>query len=120
MCFSLIWVPFKNVKEKWVSDITKHCPGVPFILAGLKLDIRDDKEALNKLASKQMKLVRTEVLDTQNMKMCTGETFQAFLQKTNRCSGKEMEHGRCIIVQETYVSEHVLITSIDLICVVYD
>lgn len=32
----------KNVKDKWVPEIKSHCSGTPFILAGLKFDLRDD------------------------------------------------------------------------------
>lgn len=32
----------KNVKNKWIPEIETHCPNTPFILAGLKSDLRDD------------------------------------------------------------------------------
>jgi len=53
--FSLISpASFENVRAKWVPEITHHCPNVPKILVGTKLDLRDDKEALDRLAEKKM------------------------------------------------------------------
>jgi len=53
--FSLISpASFENVRAKWVPEITHHCPNVPKILVGTKLDLRDDKEAIDRLAEKKM------------------------------------------------------------------
>ena len=43
---------FKNVEEKWIPEIRHHAPGVPFILAGTKLDLREDQDMIAKLAQK--------------------------------------------------------------------
>ena len=43
VCFSLVSPSsFENVKEKWVPEITHHCPKVPFVLFGTHLDLRND------------------------------------------------------------------------------
>ena len=39
---------FKNVEEKWIPEIRHHAPGVPFILAGTKLDLREDQDMIAK------------------------------------------------------------------------
>ena len=40
---------FDNVSGRWVTEIKKHCPNTPYILSGLKIDLRDDAETLRKL-----------------------------------------------------------------------
>eukprot|EP00003_Mantamonas_plastica_P032091 TRINITY_DN85_c0_g1_i5.p2 TRINITY_DN85_c0_g1~~TRINITY_DN85_c0_g1_i5.p2 ORF type:complete len:193 (+),score=62.72 TRINITY_DN85_c0_g1_i5:1735-2313(+) len=53
ICFSLISPSsFENVKSKWYPEIAHHAPGTPSILVGTKLDLRDEKETIAKLAEK--------------------------------------------------------------------
>ena len=50
VCFSLISPSsFENIKTKWIPEISHHCPNVPFLLVGTKLDLRDDPETIAKL-----------------------------------------------------------------------
>ena len=41
---------YENIRAKWICEITHYSPGVPFILVGLMLDLRDDPETKQKLA----------------------------------------------------------------------
>ena len=41
---------FDNVAEKWHPEVTHYCPNVPIVLAGTKIDLRDDKEITKRLA----------------------------------------------------------------------
>jgi hypothetical protein len=51
--FSLVnRASFENVREKWHPDITNYSPGIPFVLVGSKLDLRDDPATIAKLATK--------------------------------------------------------------------
>ncbi|KAJ5074454.1 hypothetical protein M0811_01085 [Anaeramoeba ignava] len=53
LCFSLISISsFENIKAKYLPEINHHCPNVPFILVGTKLDLRDDKDTINNLEEK--------------------------------------------------------------------
>ncbi|XP_063282583.1 ras-related C3 botulinum toxin substrate 1-like [Pelobates fuscus] len=53
ICFSLVSpASYENVQGKWYPEVKQHCPNVPIILVGTKLDLRDDKkiiEGLNKV-----------------------------------------------------------------------
>jgi Ras-related C3 botulinum toxin substrate 1 len=53
--FSLISpASYENVRAKWVPEIQQHNPNTPMILVGTKLDIRDDKETIDRLAEKKL------------------------------------------------------------------
>ncbi|DBA03096.1 TPA: hypothetical protein N0F65_003343 [Lagenidium giganteum] len=61
ICFSVVSrASFENVKTKWLPEIRHHAPGVPFILVGTKLDLREDEETLEKLREKKMQPITTE------------------------------------------------------------
>jgi cell division control protein 42 len=43
MCFSLVNpASLGNIKQKWLPEVTHHCPGAKMFLVGTKLDLRDD------------------------------------------------------------------------------
>lgn len=48
---------FENVKEKWLPEVHHHCPGVPCIIVGTQIDLRDDPSLLEKLARQKQKPV---------------------------------------------------------------
>lgn len=53
MCYSVISrSSFENIRTKWLPEIKQHAPGVPFILVGTKVDLRDDSETLARLREK--------------------------------------------------------------------
>jgi len=55
VCFSIISPSsFENVTAKWYPEISHHYPNVPIILVGTKLDLRDDKETIERLREKKM------------------------------------------------------------------
>ncbi|XP_071821811.1 ras-related C3 botulinum toxin substrate 1-like [Apostichopus japonicus] len=42
ICFSLMSpTSFGNVRDKWYPEIHHHCPNVPIVLVGTKVDLRD-------------------------------------------------------------------------------
>ncbi|KAF8112718.1 hypothetical protein N665_0062s0063 [Sinapis alba] len=47
LAFSLVSKSsFENVAKKWIPELRHYAPGVPIVLVGTKLDLRDDKEYL--------------------------------------------------------------------------
>ena len=52
VCFSVTSpASFENVREKWFPEVHHHCPGVPCLIVGTQVDLREDpsvKEALRK------------------------------------------------------------------------
>ena len=39
---------------QWNREVTHHCPNTPLILVGTKLDLRDDKDTIEKLKDKKL------------------------------------------------------------------
>lgn len=50
ICFS-VSAPdtLENVEEKWISEVLHFCQGVPIILVGCKIDLRNDRRAIEEL-----------------------------------------------------------------------
>ncbi|PHU19325.1 Rac-like GTP-binding protein RHO1 [Capsicum chinense] len=45
LAFSLISIAsYENVSKKWIPELKHYAPGVPIVLVGTKLDLRDDKQ----------------------------------------------------------------------------
>ncbi|KAL7860059.1 hypothetical protein SRHO_G00152060 [Serrasalmus rhombeus] len=64
VCFSVVSPSsFENVKEKWVPEITHHCPKTPFLLVGTQIDLRDDPSTTEKLAKNKQKPITPETAE---------------------------------------------------------
>ena len=61
VCFSVISPPsFENVKEKWFPEVHHHCPGVPCLVVGTQIDLRDDKVIIEKLQRQGLRPITSE------------------------------------------------------------
>lgn len=61
VCFSVTSpASFENVREKWFPEVHHHCPGVPCLIVGTQVDLRDDASVREKLARQKMAPVRRE------------------------------------------------------------
>uniref|UniRef100_A0A8C6TVX9 Rho-related GTP-binding protein RhoG n=1 Tax=Neogobius melanostomus TaxID=47308 RepID=A0A8C6TVX9_9GOBI len=61
VCFSVVSPSsYENVREKWVPEITHHCPDVPFLLVGTRTDLRGDRGELDKLAANKQRPLQPE------------------------------------------------------------
>lgn len=58
VCFSVTSpASFENVKEKWFPEVHHHCPGVPCLIVGTQVDLRDDSAVVEKLARQKQRPV---------------------------------------------------------------
>lgn len=56
----------ENAEEKWIPEIKEECPGVPFILVGMKGDLRyTDKSGFNEYINyyEKKKLIPTNIAE---------------------------------------------------------
>lgn len=61
VCFSVTSpASFENVKEKWFPEVHHHCPGVPCLIVGTQVDLRDDQAVIDKLARQKQRPISTE------------------------------------------------------------
>ncbi|CAG8563167.1 4071_t:CDS:2 [Ambispora leptoticha] len=61
VCFSVTSpASFENVKEKWFPEVHHHCPGVPCLIVGTQVDLRDDPTVVEKLSRQKMRPVTSE------------------------------------------------------------
>lgn len=59
VCFSVTSpASFENVKEKWFPEVHHHCPGVPCLIVGTQVDLRDDAAVCEKLAKQKQRPVQ--------------------------------------------------------------
>jgi len=45
---------FESVSAKWYPELQRHCPGVPVLLVGVKLELREDPEVITRLSQNGM------------------------------------------------------------------
>lgn len=62
VCFSVTSpASFENVKEKWFPEVRHHCPGVPCLVVGTQVDLRDDPQVIEKLQRQKQRPVGAEL-----------------------------------------------------------
>ncbi|KAL3984379.1 stromal interaction molecule 1 [Sarotherodon galilaeus] len=83
VCFSVVSPSsFENVREKWVPEISHHCPRTPFLLVGTQVDLRDDSNTLEKLAKNKQRALSCE----------SGEKLARELKAVKYVDGEELAH----------------------------
>ncbi|QDS68068.1 hypothetical protein FKW77_009870 [Venturia effusa] len=114
ICFSIVSrASFDNVKAKWAPEIEHHAPGVPIILVGTKLDLRDDeatKESMRKMRTqpvqyeealqisreiKAQKYLECSALTQRNLKSVFDEAIRCVLSP--RPPPKSKKSRSCVL-----------------------
>ena len=84
LCFSLVNpASFENARAKWCPELRHHRPNVPILLVGTKLDLREDRETIEKLEEKRLAPI--------TYLQASGNKVYMFSMK-NHCSNKEKVH----------------------------
>ena len=73
---------FQNVSCMWLPEIRHHCPDVPFIILGTKIDLRDDEFVIEKLKEYGGPVQYDEGVIMANE--CKAEWYYECSSKTNR------------------------------------
>ncbi|KAG9320267.1 hypothetical protein KVV02_003924 [Mortierella alpina] len=61
VCFSVTSpASFENVREKWLPEVHHHCPGVPCLIVGTQVDLRDDAAVVEKLSRQKQRPISAE------------------------------------------------------------
>lgn len=61
VCFSVTSpASFENVKEKWFPEVFHHCPGVPCLIVGTQIDLREDETVRAKLQRQKQQPISEE------------------------------------------------------------
>jgi len=56
VCFSVTSpASFENVREKWLPEVHHHCPGVPCLIVGTQVDLRDEAAVVEKLQKQKQR-----------------------------------------------------------------
>ncbi|KAK3682654.1 cell division control protein 42 [Podospora appendiculata] len=61
LCFSVASpASFENIKAKWYPEVEHHCPGVPCLIVGTQMDLREDDMVRQKLAKQKLQPIRKD------------------------------------------------------------
>jgi len=116
ICFSIISPPsFENVTAKWFPEVSHYCAKVPIVLVGTKLDLRDDKDTIEKLRQKHQrgpitcedgqqkakeinayKYLECSALTQKGLKQVFDEAIRAVLNPPVK--QKEKKGGKCTLL----------------------
>jgi Ras-related C3 botulinum toxin substrate 1 len=93
VCFSVVNPSsHSNVKSKWIPELKEHAEGVPIVLVGTKLDLRENEEMIKKLRERDQAPITYE----QGLKLskevgavayceCSARTQKGLKECFNKC-----------------------------------
>ena len=67
---------FENVTTTWIPEIRQHCPETAMILVGMKEDLRNNSETIEKLKERNLSPVTYEM----GLKLATDKGFTKFVE----------------------------------------
>ena len=92
---------FDNIETNWIPEINEHCPNTPFVIIGMKSDLKTDKNfdksllVSTEIASEYAKskkawgFYETSALKQEGLKTAYDETMRKFIQFENRKQKKD-------------------------------
>lgn len=84
LCFAIDNpISLYNIKDKWWPEIKHHCRDVPYILVGLKSDLREDRNTIIELRKNRQEPISSE----DGTQMCTVINGYKYIE----CSSKTKE-----------------------------
>ncbi|KAL8168386.1 hypothetical protein V2J09_009885, partial [Rumex salicifolius] len=115
LAFSLISkASYENVTKKWIPELKHYAPGVPIVLVGTKIDLRDDKQffidhpgavAITTAQGDELKkqigapaYVECSAKSQQNVKAVFDEAIKVVLQPPKQKKKKSMTQKACSIL----------------------
>ena len=124
---------FENVKDKWIPEIRQHCPKVPIIFVGMKIDLRDKKDTIQILRKQGLKPITYEMgfklakasglamflecsaLTRKGLKNVFGEAIRVVLHPTEKSESKSTFWKTNESTNEslTLVQEFLITTSVE-------
>nr|CAB3265398.1 Rac and Cdc42-like 1 protein [Phallusia mammillata] len=58
LCFDVAWqTSFENIKSAWIEELSHHCPDVPVLLVGCKIDLRTNEEKIKEMKEKNLQFI---------------------------------------------------------------
>jgi len=111
VCFSLDNTrEFENIQSYWFAEVRRHCPGVPMILLGMRLDLREDKVTIDKLNKKQrVPITYSQGLalasDENNKILANCDEFKAFQGKDSNEEIVAVQYMECSALTREGVEE---------------
>ncbi|PVD38532.1 hypothetical protein C0Q70_01148 [Pomacea canaliculata] len=96
LCFSLTSeTSLRNIKAKWYPEIREHCPQIPIVLVGTKLDLRNNKETIRQMRADK----KNPVSHSQGSELAKQIKAKHYME----CSAKTQENVKDVFLETVRV-----------------
>lgn len=97
LCFSLTSeTSLRNIKAKWYPEIREHCPQIPIVLVGTKLDLRNNKETIRQMRADK----KNPVSHSQGSELAKQIKAKHYME----CSAKTQENVKDVFLETVRVA----------------